>query len=75
MMISRAPGFALLPAFMLLAACGAGGGDAGPGGVTENEAEALDEAAEMIEQRRPEPAAQPSENGTPAGDPSPDSQE
>lgn len=75
MMTSRVPGFALLPAFMLLAACGAGGGDAGPGGVTENEAEALDEAADMIEQRRAQPAAQPGESGAPESEPSPAAEE
>lgn len=75
MMTLRAPALALLPAFMLLAACGSGSGDAGPGGVTENEAEALDEAAEMIEQRRAEPTAQPSESETPAGEPSPAAEE
>jgi hypothetical protein len=43
--------------------CGSGENDPGPGGVTVGEARALDEAAEMIEQRRvpPEllPPAQP----------------
>ena len=36
----------------LLAACGPSDNDPGPGGVTVGEARALDEAAEMIEQRR-----------------------
>lgn len=35
-----------------LAACGKGDHDPGPGGVTVGEARALDEAAEMLEQRR-----------------------
>ena len=35
-----------------LAACGPSDNDPGPGGVTVGEARALDEAAEMIEQRR-----------------------
>lgn len=70
MMTLRAPVLAFLPSVMLLGACGSAGGDAGPGGVTENEAEALEEAAEMIEQRRAEPAGQPSASGTPAGEPS-----
>lgn len=43
--------FILAP--ILLAACGSDG-DPGPGGVTVGEAEALDEAAAMIEQGRPE---------------------
>lgn len=75
MMCLRARAVPLLPAVLLLAACGSGSGDAGPGGVTENEAEALDEAAEMIEQRRARPEAQPGESGTPAGEPSPAAQE
>ena len=54
----------------LLAALGAcGGSDSGPGGVTANEARALDEAAEMLEQRRlPEETLRvptPSDSGAP----------
>ena len=41
---------ALLPA--LLAACGPGENDPGPGGVTMEEARALDEAAEMLDERK-----------------------
>ena len=37
---------------LALAACGPADNDPGPGGVTVGEARALDEAAEMIEQRR-----------------------
>lgn len=37
---------------MLLAGCGQAESDPGPGGVTVGEARALDEAAEMLEQRR-----------------------
>ena len=40
------------PPIALLAACGPAGNDPGPGGVTVDEARALDEAAEMLEQRR-----------------------
>jgi len=36
----------------LLGACGQGENEPGPGGVTVGEARALDEAAEMLEQRR-----------------------
>ncbi len=43
--------FAFAP-LALLAACGPSENDPGPGGVTVGEAKALDEAAEMIEQRR-----------------------
>ncbi len=37
---------------LAIAACGPSDNDPGPGGVTVGEARALDEAAEMIEQRR-----------------------
>ena len=47
---------ALLP-FILLSACGKSDNDPGPGGVTVGEAKALDQAAEMIEQRRMPAAA------------------
>jgi hypothetical protein len=40
-------------ALLALAACGKSDNDPGPGGVSVGEARALDEAAEMIEQRRP----------------------
>ena len=43
---------ALLAITALLAACGPSDNDPGPGGVTVGEARALDEAAEMIEDRR-----------------------
>ena len=45
----------LLP--LLLAACDAPGGSSGPGAVSEGEARALDEAAEMLEERRLPPEA------------------
>ncbi|MGI8943231.1 MAG: hypothetical protein ACR2FJ_03160 [Qipengyuania sp.] len=41
-----------LPLAAALAACGPSNDDTGPGAVTVDEAKALDEAAEMIEQRR-----------------------
>lgn len=47
-----------LPALaLLLFGCGPNDTDPGPGGVTVAEARALDEAAEMIEQRRLPPEA------------------
>lgn len=60
-----------LPALLLpaaLVACGQGENAPGPGGVTAGEARALDEAAEMIEQRRLPAAAlrPPAAPGTPA---------
>ena len=36
----------------MLAACGPGENDPGPGGVTEGEAKALDDAAEMLDEQR-----------------------
>ena len=52
----------------LLAACSPSDSDPGPGGVTVGEARALDEAAEMLEQRRLPPEALPegAESGQPA---------
>ncbi len=46
-----------LLALSLLAACGKSDNAPGPGGVTVGEAKALDEAAEMIEQRQLPPEA------------------
>ena len=64
--------FALLP-LALLAACGPSDSDPGPGGVTVGEAKALDDAAEMLDQRRlpPEalPSASPSPTTTATGEP------
>ena len=48
---------ALLFPALLLAACGPAGNDPGPGGVTVDEARALDQAAEMLEERRLPPEA------------------
>lgn len=45
-------GLLLIGGVGLLAACGQGENDPGPGGVTVGEARALDEAAEMLEERR-----------------------
>ena len=42
-------------AFVLLCACGQGREDPGPGAVTADEARALDEATEMLKQRRLSP--------------------
>ncbi len=42
-------------AILALAACGRNDDRAGPGDVTVSEAKALDEAAEMIEARKPPP--------------------
>lgn len=41
----------LLVSALLVSACGSGGAD-GPGSVSVDEAQALDEAAEMLEERR-----------------------
>ena len=58
------------PALLLLAACDSGpGGATGPGAVSEGEAQSLDDAAEMLEERRlPEGALPPIETAGPAED-------
>lgn len=56
----------VLGATMLLASCGPGDGDPGPGGVTVGEAKALDQAAEMIETRRLPPGALTSPSDRPS---------
>ena len=63
----------ILPACLMLAACGQGDTDPGPGGVTVAEARALDEAAEMIEQRRlaGEPGEGSGEGSAPQSTPAP----
>ena len=43
----------LLLAVLALSACGQSDSDPGPGGVTVGEARALDEAAAMLDERRP----------------------
>ena len=59
---------ALLPA-ILLAACGSGS-ETGPGGVSEGEAEALDEAAEELDKQQiPEGAVPPLDLPQPAQTP------
>lgn len=45
----------VLGTVLALAACGRSDDNAGPGDVTVSEAKALDEAAEMIEARKPPP--------------------
>ncbi|WP_336985463.1 hypothetical protein [Altererythrobacter aquiaggeris] len=40
---------------LLIAGCGPADNESGPGGVSVGEAKALDDAAEMIEARRPQP--------------------
>ncbi len=52
---------------LLLVSCGPAQNDPGPGGVTVGEAKALDEAAEMLDERNAPPKAedvQPSQNQT-----------
>ncbi len=55
---------ALTPFLLLLAACDSAGPDA-PGGVSAGEAEALDDAAEMLDERRLPPEALPPEAAPP----------
>lgn len=47
----------VVTALLLLAACSRTDNEPGPGGVTVSEAEALDDAAEMLESRDSLPAA------------------
>lgn len=54
----------MLAPVLLIAACGSDG-DPGPGGVTVGEAKALDDAAEMIEQGRPELPEKAADAGSP----------
>jgi len=55
--ISNSRRLTALPALALLAACGPSDTDPGKGGVTVAEERALDEAAEMLEERRLPPEA------------------
>lgn len=68
----------LLPLLLVLASCSNADDGRTAGGVSEDEAKALDEAAEMIEAQRPpavpetgaqkvQPAAQPAPAAKPAG--------
>lgn len=50
--------FLTMAGALALVGCSSGDNQPGPGGVTVGEARALDEAAEMIEQRRPPPELQ-----------------
>ncbi|MXO60764.1 hypothetical protein GRI89_14570 [Altererythrobacter salegens] len=56
---------------LLLAACGSGDNDPGPGGVSVGEAKALDEAAEMLEQQRLQPQDVPQPEASSPASPSP----
>lgn len=51
MMAKRLAFVSLLMSGLFLSACGSGGAD-GPGSVSPDEAQALDDAAEMLEERR-----------------------
>ena len=59
----------LLVCLFALVACGKADNDPGPGGVTVGEAKALDQAAKMLDARRPPAAAlEPSTAQWPQGD-------
>ncbi|GGN43945.1 MAG: hypothetical protein CMH85_13870 [Novosphingobium sp.] len=61
----------LLVCLFALAACGKADNDPGPGGITVGEAKALDQAAKMLDARRPPAEAlEPSTAQWPQGDPS-----
>jgi hypothetical protein len=67
---SRAGGAYALPAALaaglLMASCGPGDNDPGPGGVTVGEARALDEAAEMLDAQQAPDATAEDRPGEPA---------
>ena len=50
-----------------LTACGPAGTDPGPGGVTVDEAKALDDAAAMLDERRPPTEVLPDEAASATG--------
>jgi hypothetical protein len=53
-----------LSALLTLTACDAGGGSSAPGAVSEGEAEALDDAADMLDERQlPDGALPPIDGG------------
>lgn len=59
----------LLACVLALSACGKSDSDPGPGGVTVGEARALDQAAAMLDERRPPAdALEPSQTQVPQGD-------
>ena len=59
----------LLAPVLLLVACDAPGGSSGPGAVSEGEARALDEAAEMLEDRQLPEGVLPTQGAQTAGEP------
>lgn len=65
----------LVAACLALSACGKGENEPGPGGVTVGEAKALDEAAQMLEERNlpsdaiPAPLPTPGAAATPSAKP------
>lgn len=61
--------FVLVVACLALAACGKGENEPGPGGVTVGEAKALDEAAQMLEERNLPADAIPAPLPTPTASP------
>jgi hypothetical protein len=56
----------LLAGLLAVSACGKPDNASGPGGVTVGEAKALDQAAEMLDRRRPPEEALPPSTGLPA---------
>ena len=60
---------AIIAAVLALAACEKADNEPGPGGVTMGEARALDEAAEMLDAKRP-PILAPTPSPTPSANPS-----
>lgn len=67
-MQARLSSIAAMAALFSLSACGGAEPDSGPGAVTESEAQALDEAAEMLDARALPPEVLPN-SGTATGAP------
>lgn len=66
---------ACLLLLMMTAACGPGENDPGPGGVTIQEAQALDEAAAMLEEEKLPPSVLDNSPQEPQGTTAPEAQQ
>ena len=62
-MAHKIPATSLIATLMLLSSCGPAANDPGPGGVTVEDAEALDEAAAKLDSEREAAAAPQSQDG------------
>ena len=69
--VARLTASAVAAVPLALAACGPGENDPGPGGVTMEEARALDEAASMLDEQRLPPGALETQPAAPESSPAP----